>query len=128
MRSFTSILAHTTDRGEHTEITIENIQPRDYTLRLFIENEELGLQMEDNQTWTPVQRPYVPFFSTTYNNRCICTCRGLSPTSEVRVEIQMMGKFLWEKSRQASEVIDLQTPFDNYWSSDGHELMVSSQS
>ena len=84
--------------------------------------------MQDNQIWTPVQRPYVPCFPTTYNSRCICTCRGLSPASELRAEIQMMGKFPWAKSRQASEVIDLQALFDNYWISDEHELTVSSQS
>ena len=55
-------------------------------------------------------------------------CRGLSSTSEVRAEIQMMGKFLWEKSRQASEVIDLQALFNNYWNSGEHDLTVSSQS
>ena len=55
-------------------------------------------------------------------------CRGLSPTSEVRAEIQMIGKYLWAKSRQASEVFDLQTLFNNYWSFDEHDLTVSSES
>ena len=62
---FTSIFAHTTDFGRHTEITLQGAPNRDYTLRLFIENEELDLQTQDNQTWTPVQRPYVRLFFTT---------------------------------------------------------------
>ena len=55
-------------------------------------------------------------------------CRGLSPTSEVRAEIHLSGKFLWGKDRQASEVIDLQSLFDDYWSSDEREFTVPSRS
>ena len=55
-------------------------------------------------------------------------CRGLSPTSEMRAEIHMSGKFLWGKNRQASEVIDLQSLFNDYWSSDGREFIVPSRS
>ena len=55
----------TADFGQHTEIALQGAPNRDHTLRLFIENEELELQTQDNQTWTPAQRPYVRFFFTT---------------------------------------------------------------
>ena len=55
-------------------------------------------------------------------------CRGLSPTSELRAEIHMSGKFIWGKNRQANGVIDLQSLFNDYWSSNGHEFTVPSQS
>ena len=54
--------------------------------------------------------------------------RGLSPTSEMRAEIYMSGKFLWGKNRRASDVIDLQSLFNDYWSSNGREFTVPSQS
>ena len=62
MWRFTSILAYTADFGQRTEIAIQSAPNQDYTLRLLIENENLELQTQDNQTWTPAQRSYVPFF------------------------------------------------------------------
>ncbi len=98
-------------------------------LRLFIENAELELQTQDNRTWTPAERPYVPCFLTTFITYYLCICRGLSAVSEMRVEIQMRsGKFLWVKNRQVSEVIDLQELFVDYWGSNEHEFTVPSQS
>ena len=46
----------------------------------------------------------------------------------MRAKIHMSGKFLWGKNRQASEVIDLQLLFNDYWSSDGREFIVPSWS
>ena len=63
VRRFTSILVHTTDFGQYTEIALQGAPNREYTLGLFIENEELELQMQD-QVWTPAQRTYVPCFFT----------------------------------------------------------------
>jgi len=56
------MLAHLSDFGQHTEIAVQAILNRDYTLRLFIENEALELQTQDNQIWTPAQRLYDPCF------------------------------------------------------------------
>jgi len=49
----------TTDFGQHTEITLQNIPKHRLTLRLFVGNEERELQREVNQTWVLVQRAYV---------------------------------------------------------------------
>jgi len=55
--------------------------------------------------------------------------RGVSPISEVRIQIRMRsGQFLWARNRSASEVIDLQALFNDYWSSNKHEFTVPSQS
>jgi len=55
-------------------------------------------------------------------------CRGVSPTSEIRVEIQKRGShLLWGKNRLASELIDVQALFNDYWSSIQHEFMVPSK-
>jgi len=50
---------HTTDFGQHIEITLQDIPKHRLTLRLFVENQESELQRKDNQTWALVQRPYV---------------------------------------------------------------------
>jgi len=55
------IFVHTADFGRHTEITLQGVLNRGDTLRLFIENEALELQMQANRTWTPAQRPYILF-------------------------------------------------------------------
>jgi len=55
-------------------------------------------------------------------------CRGVSPTSEMRVEIEMRsGHLFWGKHRLASEPIDVQAIFNDYWSSDKHEFTVPSE-
>ena len=38
------------------------------------------------------------------------------------------GHLFWAKHRQRSEVVDLQTLFNEYWSSTKHEFTVPSQS
>jgi len=60
------IFVHTAHLGQHTEITLQGVLDRNYTLRLFIENEALELQTQDNRTWTLAQRPYVPYFPITH--------------------------------------------------------------
>ena len=66
VRRFASIEVHTAHYTQHTEITLQDIPRLKYTLRLFIGNGERELQREDNWTWTPAQRSYVPYFLTTY--------------------------------------------------------------
>ena len=73
VRWFTAIFAYTADFGRHKEITLQGDLHRDYTLRLSIENEELELQTQDDRTWTPVRRPYVPCFSL-HNPPDSCVC------------------------------------------------------
>ena len=51
---------HATDLSQHIEITFQDDQNRECTLRLFIENQEKEVETKDNQTWTPTQRAYVP--------------------------------------------------------------------
>jgi len=66
VRRFASVLVHPADFGQHADITLQGTQHQDYVLRLFIGNQELGLQTQDNRTWTPAQRPYVPYLPTTH--------------------------------------------------------------
>ena len=55
--------------------------------------------------------------------------RDISPTSEIRAEVQMKrGHSIWAKYREASEVIELDELFSDYWSSNNHEFTVMSQS
>ena len=52
-------------------------------------------------------------------------CRGVSPTSEMRAEIEMRsGSVLQAKNRLPSEMIDLHVLFNNYWYSDEHNFTV----
>jgi hypothetical protein len=56
-------------------------------------------------------------------------CRGVYLTSEVRIEIQMRtGRLIWAKNRVASDVIDVQALFNDYWSSNKREFTVPSRS
>ena len=56
-------------------------------------------------------------------------CRYLSPISEMRIETQMRsGHLLWAKSRLASELIDVQAIYNDYWSSNKHKFTVPSES
>jgi len=63
---FAPISHHTADLAHHTEISLQGVPNREYTLRLFVEDEEIELQTIGNQTWTPVQRQYAHCFLTTY--------------------------------------------------------------
>jgi len=117
------------DFGQYADITLQGILHRDYALRLFIDNQELGLQTQDNRTWTPAQPPYVPYFPITHTHRWLCMRRGISPKSEMRAEIQMRtGHSFWTKIRRPSEPIDLQALFNDYRSTIKHVFTVSSQS
>jgi hypothetical protein len=56
-------------------------------------------------------------------------CRDVSPTSQLRVEIQVKsGHLSWVKKAQASQVFDLQELFNDYWTSKAHELAVQGRS
>jgi len=57
------------DFGQHADITLQDTLHRDHELRLYIDNQELKLQTQDNRTWTPTQRPYVPYFPATHTHR-----------------------------------------------------------
>ena len=129
MQRFTStIWVHATDFEHQIEITLQNALHREYTLRLFMENEEKELLTGDYRTWTPAQRPYVACSPTRYTNGSICICRDVSPISKMRAEIQMRrGHLFWANYRQTSEVIDVKALFNEYWSSDKHEFTVPSQ-
>ena len=66
MRRFASIWHHSADLGHHPEIILQNVPDREYTLRLFVENEETELQKTANRSWTPAQRQYARYFLATY--------------------------------------------------------------
>ena len=53
--------------------------------------------------------------------------RGVSPTSEVRVLIQMSSPLSWAKNRLASEPIDVQALYNEYWRSTKREFTVPSK-
>ena len=129
MRLFTSTFVHTADFVQHTEIVLQGTLSGDYILRLFMKNEELELQTQDNQTWTPTQRPYIPYFFTTNTWWWLCMCSGFSMTSEMRVVIQKRSsRFFWAKKRLKSELIDAQALLNDYWSSTKHQFTVPSKS
>ena len=55
-------------------------------------------------------------------------CRDVSPISTVRVLIQMSNPLIWAKNRLASEPIDVQALYNEYWRSTKHEFTVPSKS
>ena len=132
MRRFTSIYIQTTHFSKHTEITLQDIPNREYTLRLFVENVERDLQKKDDHTWTPAQRQYVPYFPNSYVRTYVYSLTGgrdICPTSQIRTQVRMKsGHSFWARHREASEVIELHGLFKNYWSSNDHEFTVLSQS
>ena len=129
MRRFTSIYILTTHFGQHTEITLQDVPNRVYTLRLFVEDVEKELQEKDNHTWTPAQRQYVLYFPHTYTHQWICVYREVFPTTQIRAVVRMkIGHSIWAKHREMNEVIDLGGLFSDYWSSNNHEFTVLGQS
>ena len=129
MRRFTSIYIYTAHFGYHTEITLQDVPYREYTLGLFVENVEKELERKDQHTWTPARRQYVAYFPNTYTHRWTCVCRDVSPTSQIRAEVQMKrGHWFWAKSREGSEFIGLQELFNDYWSSNNRDFTILGQS
>ena len=129
MRRFASISRQTTDLSHNTDITLQDVPNREYTLRLFVENQEIEVQKTANRIWTPAQRQYALCFLTTYTRQNLRVSRDVSAISEMRVEIQMRsGHSVWAKIRQNSDVINIQGLLKEYWNSTKHEVTVTSQS
>jgi len=124
VRRFTSIYIHTSHFSKHTDITLQDVPNREYTLRLFVENVEREVQKKDDHTWTPVQRQYVPYFPNTHVHSHTGR-RDICPTSQIRAEIRM--KKFWARHREARPVIDLDGLFNDYWSSSNNEFTVLGQ-
>jgi len=129
VRCFTSIYVHTAHFRQHTEITLQDIPNREYTLRLFVENVAREVQRNDNHTWTPARRLWVPYCPNTYAHKWVCMYRDLSPTFQFCAVVRMKrGHSFWATHREASEVVDLDGIFNDYWISNNHEFIVLSQS
>ena len=94
---------------------------------MFVENVERELQKEDDHTWTPAQRQYVPYFPNTYVYLLIGG-RDICPTSQIRAEVRMKKKFSAWHYWEARQVIDLHGLFSDYWSSSDNEFTVLGQS
>ena len=90
-----------------------------------MQNEEREIQRKARQTWVPVQRLYVSCLLTTYTNRSSHEYRDISPTSHMRVEIEMRSSHLpFAKKEQVIKEINLQELFNHYWTSKAHDLPV----
>ena len=61
-----SFWPHIADLAHHTEITLQDVPNRDYTLKLFGESVEIPVEKTGNRSWTPTQRQYALYFPTTY--------------------------------------------------------------
>ena len=61
-----SFWPHPADLAHHTEITLQDVPNREYTLKLFGENEEIQVLKTGNRSWTPTQRQYALDFPITY--------------------------------------------------------------
>jgi len=108
---------------------VQDVPDLKYKLVLFVGSEAIELERRDNQTWAPVQRPYVLGLFTTYTHQSMAVYRDISPTSQVHVEIQMKSSHLpWAKKDQNVKEISLHKLFDEYWTSEKRELTVSGRS
>ena len=108
---------------------MQDIPDLKYKLVLFVGNEPIELETKDNRTWAPVQRPYVLSLFTIYIHRSLCVYRDISPTSHVRMEIQIKsGHLPWAKKDKNIKEIDIKKPFNEYWASNEHELTVLGRS
>ena len=108
---------------------MQDIPDLKYKLVLFVENEAIELERQDNRTWAPVQRPYDLLILTTYTHLILCVYRDISPTSHVRVEVQIKkGHLPWAKKDQNMKEIDIKKSFSEYWTSKDHQITVSGQS
>jgi len=108
---------------------VQDVPDLKYKLVLSVGTEAIELERKDERTWAPVQRPYVLCLFTTYTHRSLLVYRDISPTSQVRLEIQMKSSHLpWAKKDQNVNEVGLQKFFNEYWTSKGHELTVPGQS
>ena len=73
VRRFTSIYFHTTHLGLQKEIVVKDIPDLKYKLVLLVGSEAIELEMKDNRTWAPLQRPYVLCLLITYILKPVCT-------------------------------------------------------
>ena len=100
-----------------------------YRLLLFVGSRPIELERKDDRTWAPVQRPYVLPLLTTHIHRSLWIYRDISPTSHVRVEIQIKsGHLPWAKKDKEIKEIDIKKPVNEYWTSQEHELTVPGRS
>ena len=53
---FAPIWHHIADLPHHTDITLQDVPNRVYTLKLFVGNEEVELEKTGNRSWTLTQR------------------------------------------------------------------------
>ena len=108
---------------------MQDIPDVKYKLVLYVGSETIELERKDNHTWAPVQRPYAVHLLATLTHRTLCVYRDISPTSNVRVEIQIKsGHLPWAKKDQEIKEIDIKKPVDEYWTSEEHELTVPGRS
>jgi len=108
---------------------VQDVPDLKYKLVLIVGGDTIELERKDNQTWAPVQRPYVLGLFSTYTHRSMCVYRDISPRSQVRVEIQMKSSHLpFAKKDRNFKEIGLHKLFDEYWASGKHEIMVPGRS
>ena len=70
-----------------------------------------------------------PSFLDTCTCSSLLICRDASPTSQIRVEIQVKSAlFRLGKEDQGSKEIDCQELFKDYWATTAHEFPVQGQS
>ena len=115
--------------GIITGITLQAVPKMKYALRLLIDNEERELQRINNWTWEPAQPLYAPRFLDPCTSQSLFICRDTSPTSKIRVEIQLKSSvFPLGKKEQGSIEIDCQALFKDYWNTTAHEFPLQGQS
>ena len=129
MRRFTSISAHTADLAHHTGITLQVVPKMKYALTLSLDNEEKELHRTNNRTWEPVHPLYAPCFFDICTCSRLYICSDVSPTSQIRVEIQVKsGPLQWGKKEQGSKEIDCEYLFNDYWNTTANEFPVQGKS
>jgi len=73
--------------------------------------------------------PICPLLPHEYTCWSIGTCRGVSLTTKVSVEVQVKSSHLpWARMEQTTQKINLEIFFNIYWTSKVKELTVSGQS
>ena len=108
---------------------MQDIPDLKYKLVLFIGRGAIEIERKDNRTWARVQRPYVLRLLITYTHRRLCVYSDISPTSRVRVEIQIKrGHLPWAKKDQNIKDIDINKSLHEYWTSKEHQITISGRS